>query len=54
MNFVLFKKSLRTKFMYKNELFSKFKDEKRTFQNLWIKTKFHVKFRNENNNLIYI
>ena len=34
--------------------FFKIKDEKRTFQSSRTKTEFHAKFRDENNNLIFI
>ena len=42
MNFV-FKKSLGTKFICKNEL----------FQSSWMKNELHAKFRNENNTFTY-
>ena len=39
--------------MCKNKPFSKFKDEKRTFQNSWTKIEFHAMFKDENNNLTF-
>lgn len=43
MNFVIFKKNPRTKFMCKRRIFSKFIDEKRTFQISKMENKFHAK-----------
>ncbi len=43
MNLVILKKSLGTKFICKNDFFSKFRDEKRTFPNSETKTKFYAK-----------